>query len=224
MPSLNRAQEQKLATARRRATYTQKALTEVSARFALAADAAPGDLVTVFDALAVLISESAEDHRTRGHCAACRSGEDCDDLRRLAEASKQLRERGMTTHPELYAFRSWLEVQDYAQDDAGRDLKAAVDLIDEHGADTLIGYLDQLAPESSADVVISTAHKAKGREWNRVRIGDDFRPPKKDDDGGPGEPSPTEAMLAYVAVTRAKTALHRGSLEWIDQYIPTGDA
>jgi hypothetical protein len=30
------------------------------------------------------------------------------------------------------------------------------------------------------DVVVSTAHKAKGLEWDRVRIGDDFRGPKVD--------------------------------------------
>lgn len=147
-----------------------------------------------------------------------------DELRKLAEASKQLRERGMTTHPELYAFRSWGEVQDYvAQDEGGRDLRVAVNLIDEHGADTLIGYLDQLAPERSADVVISTSHKAKGREWDRVRIGDDFHPPKDNDDGGPGEPNPEALMLAYVATTRAKLALDRGSLDWIDQHLPGND-
>lgn len=83
------------------------------------------------------------------------------DLRRLAEASQQLRAKGMTTH---------------------------------------ISYLDRLAPESAADVVISTSHKAKGREWSRVRIGDDFHPPKEED-GEPGEPSSAEMMLAYVATT-----------------------
>lgn len=143
-----------------------------------------------------------------------------EELRKLAEASQQLRQKGMTTHPELYAFRSWSEVQDYVfQDDAGKDLKVAVKLIDEHGADVLIDYLSKLVPESSADVVISTSHKAKGREWDRVRIGDDFSPPR-DVDGNSTDPNPAEAMLAYVAVTRAKLALDRGSLEWIDQYVP----
>lgn len=144
-----------------------------------------------------------------------------EELRKLAEASIQLKQRGSTTHPDLYAFTSWSDVQSYVeQDDSGADLKVAVKLIDQYGAEELIAALGRLVPEASADVVISTSHKAKGREWPRVRIGTDFTAPKKDDDGERGEPSRPEAMLAYVAVTRAREVLDRGSLSWIDDYVP----
>jgi superfamily I DNA/RNA helicase len=67
------------------------------------------------------------------------------------------------------------------------------------------------APRSSADVVLSTAHKAKGREWDAVRISDDFMPTKERE----GESvSRSEAMLMYVAVTRAKNALDCSALSW----------
>lgn len=67
------------------------------------------------------------------------------------------------------------------------------------------------------DVVVSTAHKAKGLEWDRVRIGDDFRKPKENEFGQPMI-APEEVRLAYVAVTRARKALDPGSLDWIYKY------
>jgi hypothetical protein len=143
-----------------------------------------------------------------------------DELRKLAEACIQLKGRGSTSHPDLYLFTSWGMVQDFVeQDDAGADLKVAVGLIDQYGPEELIAFLDQLAPEATADLIISTSHKAKGREWSQVRIGGDFTAP--DDDADIPRP---EAMLAYVAVTRAQLVLDRGSLEWIDRYVPAGAA
>ena len=65
------------------------------------------------------------------------------------------------------------------------------------------------------DVTISTAHKAKGLEWESVKIGDDFKAPKRDDDGNMIMPSEEEINLAYVAVTRAERRLDPGSLAWI---------
>lgn len=51
---------------------------------------------------------------------------------------------------------------------------------------------------------MSTVHKAKGREWNRVRIGAGFTPP---DEGSLCTVHPAAARLIYVAVTRARTEL-----------------
>jgi superfamily I DNA/RNA helicase len=73
-------------------------------------------------------------------------------------------------------------------------------------------------------VTVSTAYKAKGREWPRVQIAADFLPPKDTDELGPdGSPLPgtvdsAEARLAYVAVTRARHHLDRGGLTWIDRH------
>ncbi|QGP57107.1 hypothetical protein PsalBI1_04553 (plasmid) [Piscirickettsia salmonis] len=49
--------------------------------------------------------------------------------------------------------------------------------------------------ESNADVILSTAHKAKGRQWSQVLIHSDFENYK--------ECSGEELNLWYVAVTRA---------------------
>ncbi|MFF2556785.1 UvrD-helicase domain-containing protein [Nocardia sp. NPDC058058] len=143
-------------------------------------------------------------------------------IRRLAESAQQLKSGQRTSHRELFAFKTWGEVQDYAEnEDSGRDLKPFVDLIDDHGVETVLHTVDNLATdEKTADVVVSTAHKSKGREWDTVTIAEDYREPLPDDDGNPGPIPPADAMLAYVAVTRAKHRLDRTGLIWIDNYLP----
>ena len=83
----------------------------------------------------------------------------------------------------------------------------------------------ELAAGPQPDVVVSTAHKAKGLEWDRVRIGDDFRGPKEDPQTGELlMPAPEELRLAYVAVTRARKELDPGSLAYVYDYTdPNGE-
>jgi len=148
-----------------------------------------------------------------------------ESLRALARAADDLRAGRRTFHPELLLFPTWGDLQDYAANDpAGRDLQPLVDLVDTHGADAILNAVHRLAPESTADVTVSTAHKSKGREWASVKIADDFTPPrdtgKKDANGRP-VPAPideAEARLAYVAVTRARHMLDLGGLSWINDH------
>lgn len=183
---------------------------------AVAPLAAPDAVLCRTNAQAVAeVMEAAADGR---RAALVGGGE---DVRRLAEAAIRLKAGMGCDHPELFAFQTWQEVQDYATNDpGGSDLKVFVDLIDEHGPNKVIGIVDNLVSEQHADVIVSTAHKAKGREWDKVRIAPDFREPKKTEDGQLGEIGRESAMLAYVAVTRAKLTLDRGGLAWVDKYVP----
>lgn len=86
----------------------------------------------------------------------------------------------------------------------------------------------QNSDEAPIDVVVSTAHKAKGLEWNRVKIAADFRGPQEEVNERTGEsemtwPEPEEMRLAYVAVTRAQEALDPGSLAWAFDYTDESD-
>ena len=100
---------------------------------------------------------------------------DGGQLRAIAEAALQLQAGLRTSHPELFLFKTWGEVQDYAEhDSAGQDLRAIVQLVDTHGAETIISALSRLSAERDARVTVSTVHKAKGREWPSVRIGPGF--------------------------------------------------
>jgi hypothetical protein len=138
------------------------------------------------------------------------------DIRRLAEAAIDLQAGRPTSHPELMAFTSWGMVQEYVdQEETGSDLKVFVQLIDRHGPETIIDIIDRLVEERHASLVVSTAHKAKGREWPRVRIAQDFREPK----GENTQIAAADAMLAYVAVTRARHGLDRDGLAWVDGWL-----
>jgi len=167
-------------------------------------------------------------HLHAGHRVALAGGGGA--LQSLALAARDLKAGKHTTHPELLLFKTWAELQDYAdKDPSGRDLAPLVDLVDEHGTDTILAAINQLTHEDRAQITISTAHKAKGREWPSVRIADDFPPPhddesRKDEDGNPlpGPINTAEARLSYVAVTRARHHLDLGGLSWIHHH-PDGN-
>jgi hypothetical protein len=140
-------------------------------------------------------------------------------LRKIAEAAQQLKAGRRTSHPELFLFPSWGAVQEYVENDsAAQDLRSLVHLVDTHGAETIIDAVQRLSPESDAQVTVSTAHKAKGREWASVRIGPGFGPPSVDDDGIQHRLGLEEARLIYVAVTRAKRTLDVAGLAWAGDY------
>ncbi|MGW1048838.1 UvrD-helicase domain-containing protein [Streptomyces sp. NPDC001118] len=160
---------------------------------------------------------------TAGHRVALTRGG--QTLTGLALAAQNLKEGRCTSHPELALFSSWGELQDYASyDPAGRDLQPFVELVDTYGPQAIIAAVGALTDEHSADVTVSTAHKAKGREWPRVRIAGDFPQPSdadQNDDCGRSIPAPvneTDARLAYVAVTRARRRLDLGGLSWIENH------
>lgn len=122
-----------------------------------------------------------------------------DEVVRFARGAQELKLAGHTDHPELACFESWDEVQRYVQEDQlGNELELMVKLVDDFGVETILAALAQTIREDEADVIVSTAHKSKGREWDRVQLGDDF-PPEN--------PSDEELRLLYVAVTRAKLRL-----------------
>ncbi len=143
-------------------------------------------------------------------------------IRELARAALDLKAGRPTSHPELMAFSTWEQLRTYVTEEhTGSDLRTFVRLIDDYGPEEVLRAVNALVEEKYADVVVSTAHKAKGREWERVLIADDFTEPKPAQDGSPGPIRRDEAMLAYVAVTRvtrAKGVLDPRGLAWIANY------
>lgn len=138
-----------------------------------------------------------------------------NEIRMFAEGARDLMNGETPYHPDLVAFANWGEVQQYVEEDsAGADLKVFVKLIDNYGVDTILKVAGQTVNEDRADVILSTAHKAKGREWDSVRIANDFQEPQEGD-----ELSRPELMLAYVAVTRAKKVLDNSGLTWINNWL-----
>lgn len=52
-----------------------------------------------------------------------------------------------------------------------------VDLLAQYGTQALLSAIDQLCRVDLSEITVSTAHRAKGREWPTVRIAEDFSPP-----------------------------------------------
>ncbi|PBC71526.1 UvrD-like helicase family protein [Streptomyces sp. TLI_235] len=136
------------------------------------------------------------------------------EMKRLAWAARDLQQGRPTDHPDLLAFPTWQSVREYAEEEDG-SLKVLVKLIDDYGAEEIAEAADALASEDSAELVVTTAHKAKGREWPAVRIHGDFRAPKPDPKTGLRVIRREEARLAYVAVTRARLRLDHSALSWV---------
>jgi superfamily I DNA/RNA helicase len=123
------------------------------------------------------------------------------DLIDFAEACGQLMQGERTGHPELAPFSTWESVVGFIEEfpEEAQEIKSMVELVESFGSQKLVVALRNVVEERFADVTISTAHRAKGREWNEVRLHGDFLHVNDMD---------TEDLrLAYVAVTRAKVTL-----------------
>lgn len=118
-------------------------------------------------------------------------------------------------HPELALLETWHDLEALAEE--VQDPQAAIIVRLGERFDSLAALADyleggQTEREEEAPLVLSTAHKAKGREWRAVLLAGDF-PPVWNPDWrrrllARGETPPEEEdNLYYVALTRAKEVL-----------------
>lgn len=101
-------------------------------------------------------------------------------------------------------FETWKDVQSFARSAAGADLLPIVRIVDELGTDYLRALSQRVTAESESDYVISTVHRAKGLEWRRVKVVNDFLFKYID---GRLAADEDELRLLYVAFTRAQHLL-----------------
>lgn len=126
------------------------------------------------------------------------------DVLRLLDGVRMLMKGQPTDVPEFFGFQDWQEVVQFSQTEEGQHLLTFVNLVQRHGETGLRSYLSRTCQhEDQADVVVSTAHKAKGREWDNVLVVDDFIVIKKAEDGREVVDE-SELRLLYVALTRAR--------------------
>jgi hypothetical protein len=130
------------------------------------------------------------------------------EVTRLLSDVFELKSGKPAVSPEFFGFQNWAEVVDFANSEEGESLRTFVQLVEQHGERKLWAAVKKaVAEESTADVILSTAHKAKGREWDQVRLASDFMTARL----GPGADAESEVRLFYVAMTRAKRSLIAGS-------------
>jgi superfamily I DNA/RNA helicase len=129
-----------------------------------------------------------------------------EEILAFADGADRLMRGQRTYSPaSLALFETWRDVQDYASSYAGRDLLPIVQIIDREGTAFLRDMLSRVSPEAEADYVVSTIHRAKGLEWNRVKVCGDFR--FKTDDDGRTTLTDEEKRLLYVGLTRARNEM-----------------
>lgn len=123
------------------------------------------------------------------------------ELVSFARACEELQAGRRTNHPDLAPFETWQEVLTWIEENPEQDPTIARDirLVVKFTPAGIMKILNRIVDEKQADVVISTVHQSKGREWNSVRLGNDFL--------HPDDMETEELRVAYVAVTRGKYQL-----------------
>jgi hypothetical protein len=125
------------------------------------------------------------------------------ELKDLVHDVKGLQNGRPASQPQLFGFRSWGEVMNYVQTDEGQDLRMLAGLVSQHGTANLeVATRSVVNDENEADRIVSTAHKAKGREWTDVRLLPGFAATLQR-----GPVAKEDIRLFYVALTRASERL-----------------
>jgi F-box protein 18 (helicase) len=124
---------------------------------------------------------------------------------------------GLIRDPYLRSFASFEDLQQLAEDTADPELRHLVRVVEDYGSrvPALVDQiksrhvpLEKVAWKSFDGIFFSTAHKAKGLEFDQVWLADDFM--RFFEDGKEltaAEADEADVNLLYVALTRAKEAV-----------------
>jgi F-box protein, helicase, 18 len=111
--------------------------------------------------------------------------------------------------PSILLFKSFAELEDYANTVDDKELKMLIRVIDKY-SDDIPHLIDDLKKKSVVqltgnEVTLTTAHKAKGMEFPHVVLLDDYCELKIEEDamGQDVTPSNEDINILYVAATRA---------------------
>lgn len=132
------------------------------------------------------------------------------------------------TDPFLKAFSRFEELEEYAEAMEDREIMGRCKLVEKYNRrlPSLLAQIQQKAgsyPDQSARVVLTTAHRAKGLEFDHVQMSDDFmdffdeKSCQWQDFSQASAADLEEVNLQYVAATRAKLVLEVG--EKLDRFL-----
>ena len=145
-------------------------------------------------------------------------------------------ERHLATDPTIKRYENWNDILQHAyggenddQEAGDKELAAAVKFVEKHRYQTL-SVLDLIVSRSGepqrAIASFSTAHRAKGLEWDHVALLDDFislgSEMDRNEDGELQLPDEQELNLLYVAVTRGRkwVELNQDLAEFVESEFP----
>lgn len=142
-----------------------------------------------------------------------------EELTDALEAAYRLYKGYKPRHPEFSLFRSWEHLKALIERFPSiaaqyRPYERLVEEYTDRIPEVCHTLRHSLVSEEQAEVVVSTAHRSKGREWDGVVLGEDFEGVTLAQENavhGCVVLYPEEANLTYVAFTRARNALNKGS-------------
>lgn len=113
-------------------------------------------------------------------------------------------------HELIVPYATWGDLVNEAQSDPS--MGKLVKIVQEGRAQEVINNLNfSEKSEATADVILTTSHKAKGLEWDQVVLADDFKS-CYDNKGKLQKVDQEEDNLLYVACTRARKVLKPNSV------------
>lgn len=113
-------------------------------------------------------------------------------------------------HELIVPYATWGDLVNEAQSEPS--MGKLVKIVQEGRAQEVINNLNYSEKsESTADVILTTSHKAKGLEWDQVVLADDFKS-AFDNKGKLQKVDQEEDNLLYVACTRARKVLKPNSV------------
>ncbi|WP_321820869.1 MULTISPECIES: UvrD-helicase domain-containing protein [unclassified Burkholderia] len=120
----------------------------------------------------------------------------------------------------IQRFTSFNALTEYSEEADDPESKALVRVVKEYTGDIPAIYAALKAaevPEERAQITVSTAHKAKGLEWQQTVLTEDFIELPPDEEKGY---DPEEINLLYVAITRTmrNVEIPQNLREWFDEY------
>lgn len=134
-------------------------------------------------------------------------------------------QRGEIQDQFLRYFSDWGAMLDYTEQSQDPETRILAKLIDQyrHDTPTLVADLrsNAVADSAAASLVLTTAHKSKGLDWDHVEIAEDFEVLAKTEAAlakDPLAPIPEQEInLLYVAVTRARQSiqLNEETRDWL---------
>lgn len=132
---------------------------------------------------------------------------DVSDFTKLLDSAIELKRGNMSKvkHESLVQFASWEECGVEAEAVKG-ELQRVFNMVENGSVYKILGVLSKHKNVPNPDVTLTTAHKAKGREFDVVILADDFPSPLNQNGEWVGLQD-MERNLLYVALTRTKKML-----------------
>lgn len=132
---------------------------------------------------------------------------DVSDFTKLLESAIELQRGNLAKvkHESLVQFENWEECGIEAEAVQG-ELLRVFNMVNNGSVYKVLGVLSHHRNYENPDVVLTTAHKSKGREWDVVILADDFPSPYNQKGEWIGLLD-MERNLLYVALTRTKKLL-----------------